>query len=131
MNSQFTLIRTSQLKPVLRGSCAAWCLDVRVKYTPQTQRYRCWSEVLTVQMEPLKSWGSLVPRPLQLRGLGTRITPLTPSFPLTCAPPSLSHVQLAQFLEVFDVATETWEQQSTTGTPPLGLYNNAHTILGE
>ena len=38
--------------------------------------------------------------------------------------------ELAQYLEVFDVATELWEQKLTHGTPPPGMINTAYTMVG-
>lgn len=37
---------------------------------------------------------------------------------------------LASCVEVFDLNTELWEKKTTSGTPPLGLYNNAHALIG-
>ncbi len=42
-----------------------------------------------------------------------------------------SYPQLASLVEVFDVQSELWEQRSTSGTPPKGLYNCAHTKIGK
>jgi hypothetical protein len=40
-------------------------------------------------------------------------------------------LQLATALEVFSLPDQCWEQKRTKGKPPLGLYNNAYTVIGE
>lgn len=39
--------------------------------------------------------------------------------------------QLASVVEVYSMTEEIWRQKKTKGTPPLGLYNNAFTVIGE
>ena len=36
----------------------------------------------------------------------------------------------ANSVEVLDMTTELWEQQSTHGTPPRGLWDTAYTVVG-
>ena len=31
---------------------------------------------------------------------------------------------------MFDFETELWEKKTTSGNPPSGLYNTAHTTIG-
>ena len=38
--------------------------------------------------------------------------------------------ELSQHVEVFDIATELWEQKLTHGTPPPGLRGTAYTVVG-
>ena len=38
--------------------------------------------------------------------------------------------ELTQYVEVFDVATELWDQKLTHGTPPPGMINTAYTVVG-
>ena len=38
--------------------------------------------------------------------------------------------EVASNVEVFDVTTELWEQNSIHGTPPPGLSNTAYTVVG-
>lgn len=39
-------------------------------------------------------------------------------------------LQLSTVVEVFRLPDQCWEQKTTKGKPPLGLYNNAATAIG-
>ena len=47
-----------------------------------------------------------------------------------CAGSGEKSRELTKQVEVFDISTELWEQNPTHGTPPPGLFNAAHTVVG-